>query len=138
MCVISEPVIWTDPFSQQGRAYVAAQTEQSIKGVFVLSEDVAEDDFNYYLLRHLEQHVEKAIHQTGTEFAVCGVTLNGKSDDQVRFNHILSQYSVLDKQSIADKLCTNPKYQQQFKDFIGKLSSNVDPSSFVCFVVKYR
>lgn len=139
MCVISEPVVWTDPFSQQSRAYVAAQTEQLLKGVFVLSDGVAEDDFNYYLLRHLENHVQKAINDTGTAFAVCGVTLNTEQpDEQVRFNHILSHYEVLSKESIADKLCTNPKYSQQFNDFISKLSSNVDPGEFVCLVVKYR
>ena len=139
MCVISEPVVWTDPFSQQERAYVVAQVGEITKGVFVMSEDVGEDDFKYYLLHHLQNHAGKAAVNTGTLFSVCGVTFRDETThDHVRFNHILSESTILDKTTIAGKLCSNSKYYPEFKDFINKLSKNVDPENFVCMVVKYR
>lgn len=138
MCVISEPVVWTDPFSQQGRAYVVAQRDNGQKGIFILSDGVSEDDFNYYLLRHLEQQVQKVLDQTTRAFIVSGVTLAETEQDAVRFNHIASDYESLGKDAITHKLCSNPKYIDQFKDFITKLSLNVDSDEFICVVVKYR
>lgn len=138
MCVISEPVVWTDPFTQQARAYVVAQRDNGQKGVFVLSDGVSEDDFNYYLLRHLEQQVQKVLDQTARAFIVSGVTLDETEQQSVRFNHIVSDYESLDKDTITKKICTNDKYLDQFKDFIIKLSMNVDHDQFVCAVVKYR